>query len=381
MENLTPTPAQENVVAPETPQATDNTPVAPETPQAPEGKPAPLDTSAALAAIRAQKNGQPAVLPTEAETQPGTDKPPVTEETPGTPFTPEQFLKETSKGLVESPEDFGKLVAEYQAMKENPYSGLSEQEQQLLAVFRSHENPQEYFEFQQKDYVGMSAVEVLRENFLAQNTDMDRALLDRAFERELYNKYPHLDAADEEDTDYLLDKKLMEKEASRLRNELIKKQEDSRVSLKQQAPNEPSEADQQKYQDYLDSAKNSLAGFNEIKIQVDPNGSEITVGVEGKEKLEQAMANPLAYLETHLTKDGEWDINKLQRIFHNIENEAYMHRSIYLAGKQAGEAALIDNKLKNPTPLQPSNQPGNGVDRQAVVAAIRQNNQKSTSHI
>src|SRR5690606_33886911 len=97
--------------------------------------------------------------------------------------------KETTKGLANTPEDFSKVLDEYQTLKTNPYAALPENERQILEVWKQHgENPQEYFAFQSKNFKEMPAMDLLREKFAKENNHLDAEEVEHKFQQDLLNK-------------------------------------------------------------------------------------------------------------------------------------------------------------------------------------------------
>lgn len=377
MEDNTTTTAQET--------ATETTQVQPDNTQTSAPQTGQFDTAQTLQAIKDWKAGITNPQPVETapvitpETAPKADAAPVAETEKAAPFNPETYLTETTKGLYKTPEELTKAVEKLQSLETNPYAALPENEAQILQAIKQFENPQDYFAFQSKDFTAMDSETVLREKFQKENPDWKGEDLEAAFQADLLKKYPALEGYDESDINYKMAARDRDKEAEAARTAFTKQQEEGKIKLPEPLSSEEQE---KQFNQHLNAVKSELEGFNEMKIQVDADGSEITLGIEGKEQIEKAMANPAAFIESRwLNADGSYNLNQLKQDAHFLINREANNKQIYLAGGEAKLKGFIDEKLKNPTPLQPSVNPENTGTLDETLNAIKRAKQNFTSKI
>lgn len=204
-----------------------------------------------------------------------------------------------------------------------------------------------FLEATSKDYDNIQDLDLLKDKFSKDNSDLSDKAINRLFEKEL-EKY-NLDSFDEDDTE--VGNALLKRDAGKLRKTLKEEQLQFLQSVSPQGQG------QQISQEELDAQQaesrtmiqNGISGFvkNNL-IKVEANGEGINYQIADTNKVVDYALDSSKFLST-FAKDGQVDWEKWTKVVAFAENPTQFVSELIKHGKSLGRK-LMEAELKNVTP-------------------------------
>lgn len=206
-----------------------------------------------------------------------------------------------------------------------------------------------FLEATSKDYDTIQDVDLLKDKFSKDNSDLSEKAINRLFEKEL-EKY-NLDSFDEDDTE--VGNALLKRDAGKLRKALKEEQLQFLQSVSPQVQEQQQQISQEELSAQQAESRtmiqNGISGFvkNNL-IKVEANGEGINYQIADTSKVVDYALDSSKFLST-FAKDGQVDWEKWTKVVAFAENPTQFVSELIKHGKSLGRK-LMEAELKNVTP-------------------------------
>jgi hypothetical protein len=232
-----------------------------------------------------------------------------------------------------------KLVAKYQF--KDPFI------EKAVQYYETYGTLQPFLRATEVDYTAMSDLEVLKEKFDTENSDLSPKARQKLFDKEL-ERY-NLDAYDEEDQE--VGQALLKRDAQRLRKTFIEEQQQFLNSVQSpQAQTGPSQeelaAQQEQSRKIISEGVSSVIKDNIIKVGA--NGEGINYQIQDPNVVVDYAMDSNKFLSI-FAKDGSVDWDKWTKTVAFAQNPTQFISELIKHGKSLGRKAM-ESELKNVVP-------------------------------
>ena len=202
------------------------------------------------------------------------------------------------------------------------------------------------------DYSKYDDMQMLKESFYKDNSDLNDSIKEKAFKRHLLNEYGYdLDNADfKDETDIDLMKGYMERDANRVRKSLTDEQSKFKIQERPQ-PEKKEEATQYDPQKFIESVSKTpevkeLLETGSIKLSANGEEFNYEVGEEKANQLLNLIADDQKFFKLFLGEDGKIDFQKVKRVYaHALDMDGY-EKTIFEKGVNSSKKQSFKKSKK-----------------------------------
>jgi len=268
--------------------------------------------------------------------------------------TEEEPLEEpTSEPAQETPEQKIEIPKEIQEL-----SDLVQEDEYIknaLEYYKKNRTLEPYLNALNVDYNEMSAEKLLRLKHERENPDLDPKIRQRLFEKEVLSKYK-LDDDLYEDEELEIANALLERDANRVRKELIEEQQNF---IPKNIPQPPSEEEvQAQIEEAKSQVQSNLKDYLSSKsIQIDTE-EPFNYGIKDTNKLVDYAVDNQSFFQEFYTEDNQVDWNKWAKTVAFMQDPDSFVDAMINHGKSLGKKSF-EEELKNPDEISKSRETKN----------------------
>jgi len=280
------------------------------------------------------------------------------------------YVKETTGGRFET------LDSLLESLNEQPtaYEFKDDYIKKAVEYYEKNGNLLPFLEATKADYDGMAPEDLVRHNLRKEYSELSDSAFDKLYKQEVINKYK-LDEDEFTDDEIELGKQLLQRDANRIKQTLLKEREEF-LQPQQEVVQEEQTNFQEEWSNTVlqDSYTNNL--LNEKSISIDVDGEAFNYEVDDPQSMIDMTVDNSKFFNLFLDKSGQVDLNKWYKVVaFAMEPDTY-DKSLVNHGKTYG-VTQVEQELKNPdTPKAPAAMDSNQDWREAFLSAAI--NQKRT---
>ena len=233
-------------------------------------------------------------------------------------------------------------IKEEVAKNSQAYSGLSKEEQAMIASYREYGDVNYYGRIMGIQTDALPEKEILRQSYLLKHSDTDVALASRLFEREYTKKY-------EEEEDEEIARLLLKRDTEAAIKDIKSKQEEisgKTIGAASQPEVQDTSAQDQVWFQKVDEV---LGKYNSIAFPIDDK-TEVSIAMDQAdvEAIKQGMDQPIEFIKSFILNDsGQVDYDRLYEfVMRNYYFETILAEAAITSKSVTQEEAL--KEARNP---------------------------------
>lgn len=257
-------------------------------------------------------------------------------------------------------------------------TGLPEEQDEfikgLIEYYKETGDVSEYIEAKSVDYSAMSDLDIVRRNMRSQYSNMSEKNFERLFRREVVDKY-QLDASQYDEEEVELGEELLKAEASKLRSELIERQQrfkapEREVQSEVDATAQAEEAMAQ-WAESVKSSPETQRVINDGRVVIDFNGETFAYEIDNPQSVVDMTIDNNKFFQLFQGEGGQIDYNKWYKVMNYASDPDTFERSLILHGKNLGGKEVV-TEIKNPSrPRRAATSSGGDSKEDFLQAALR----------
>lgn len=282
----------------------------------------------------------------------------------------DSYVKETTGGRFET------LDSLLESLNEQPtaYEFKDDYIKKAVEYYEKNGNLLPFLEATKADYDGMAPEDLVRHNLRREYSELSDSAFDKLYKQEVINKYK-LDEDEFTDDEIELGKQLLQRDANRIKQTLLKEREEF-LQPQQEVVQEEQTNFQEGWSNTVlqNSYTNNL--LNEKSISIDVDGEAFNYEVDDPQSMIDMTVDNSKFFNLFLDKSGQVDLNKWYKVVAFAMEPNTYDKSLVNHGKTYG-VTQVEQELKNPdTPKAPAAMDSNQDWREAFLSAAI--NQKRT---